>query len=443
LGRRTTQSPAKLALHGLAPLALLFCGSAAWGQQKDLDAINERTMRERELRLSQQSPRALIDNVVIQRLRPEYDAAGIDAGGFRIFPTLGVQLVYDSNVFETPNPESDEELVIQPGVSIRSKWQRHALGLNASATVERFARHPTENLTNYEIGANGALDFGLGGHLFGLGRIGRDHESRGTVGDLFPGGEPVRFRYRQLSSTLEEHLPGVFMSLIGDYYRYRYEDVRYQGVTYSQDYRNRQEARVNGQLAFKLNAGLAFFTEVAANDVNYSDQKDVDFSSHGQSVLAGFTFQSPSMWSGEIGVGYLRQEYDRLPIPPVDGPTYDFAFIWNVTPLLTGTFNAHRSIQQTPFVQAPSIIESRLSAQFDYELLRNLLINVHGVLILDDFGRGYRTDTRYEQSVSAQFLINRTLRATASIEYRDQNARSSFLRPYQGVAIKIGLQAQR
>jgi hypothetical protein len=434
----------KVTMLSIMLLSIMLLSSAAWSQDIDHDAIDVSHMREHDLRLAQQSPRALIDNVVVQRLRPAYDAAGIDAGGFRFYPKLETQLVYDDNIFDAPNKESDEQLVLSPGLSVKSIWSRHALGADASVSIQRFARHPTENLENYALSFNGTLDFGFGGHLFGVGRIAKESEGRGTLGDVFPGGEPVQYDRQQLAGTVEEHWVGAFAKLDGDFSRLRYDDVHYQGATYSQDYRNRDEAHGSAEVALKIGAGLAFFTELTANQVRYVDQQaTADFSSHGESVLGGVTFQIPALLSGELGIGYLRQTYDTLPLRPVDGPTYNFSLIWNPTPLFTVTLNAHRSIEQTPYVQAPSIIENRFSAVIDYELLPNVLFNFRAVVLHDDFGRTYRVDKRYEGTLTVQYLISRVLRATASIERRDQQAGSSFLRPYTGTTLRIGLTAQR
>ncbi len=305
-------------------------------------------------------------------------------------------------------------------------------------------RRPSEDAVNYDVSANGVLDFGLGGHLHGLGRVARNIEDRGSVGDLFPGGDPIRYDKREATGGIEEHLPGLFLSVDGDLTGYRYDDVQYQGVTYSQAYRNRDEARVVGQAAFRIAPRMALFTEISGNSVQYSLRPaGADFGSHGESVLAGITFQIPAILSGEIGIGYIRQTYDALPLGAVQGVTYDLSALWNATPLLTMTVGVHRSIQQTPYPQAPSIIETRFELKFDYELLRNLLVNLQGTVTLDDFGRLYPTDTRHNASVSFKYLMNRGLSADLSVEWRQQRASSSFLRPYEGAAVRIGLTAQR
>lgn len=427
-------------------ILLLLLASPALAQDDIVDRArsDDSAVGERTLRLSQQSPRALIDNVVIQRLRPEYDAVGVAIGGFRAYPRLSLQAVYDTNIFETPNRQSDAEAIIQPSVSIVSNWERHSLGLDASALIERFAHFSSEDVERYDVSANGVLDFGLGGHLHGLGRIAQDIENRGSIGDLFPGGEPVRYRKDQLTGGVEEHLPGAFFSLDGDYSRFRYSDVLYQGVTFSQAYRDRTETHGTGQVALRIAPRLALFTELSANRERYRFRNSPsDFSSHGESALVGLTFQVPAIISGELGVGYLRQVYDFLPIRPVDGPTFDLSVLWNLTPLFTITGGAHRSIQQTPFLESPSIIESRFSLKFDYELLRNLLLNGEGIVTLDDFGADRRVDRRLNIDFGARFLMRRTLSADLSVGWRRQYAFSNFLRPYQGMSVRVGLTAQR
>lgn len=430
-------------MRGLVPLALAFSATAASAQQVTLDSFDERRIHENELRLQQQSPRALINNGVIQRLRPEYDALGYNLGAFRVYPKMSAELGYDSNIFQTTLAAvPDEELIIRPSLSAQSNWERHSLSLDASSSIERFANHSAANIEDYDVGLKGVLDFGVGGHLHGAAQTGYDHEDRGSIGDLFPGGQPVRFHRQHLAGGVEEHFPGLFVALDGDLTRYRYDDVDSQGVTFPQSYRDRDERNVKGQAAFRIAPRMAFFTEVSANNVRYKDKGAADFNSHGQQILAGVTFQVPSLLSGEIGIGYIRQKYEDLPLGPVSGLSYDLSVLWNATPLLTATVDAHRSVQQTPYSQAPSIIESRFGMRLDYELLRNLLVNAQGTVTRDDFGAGYSVDTRYNAGLGVRYLINHTFSTNLAVEWRKQRANSSFLRAYEGTAVRFGVTAQ-
>ena len=81
---------------------------------------------------------------VFDRNRPDFDAKGIPAGGFRVFPSLTVRQAYDDNVFATDvDEEGDVITLISPEIDVRSEWSRHSLVFNAFADIERFARIST------------------------------------------------------------------------------------------------------------------------------------------------------------------------------------------------------------------------------------------------------------------------------------------------------------
>src|SRR6478735_4097312 len=54
-----------------------------------------------------QSGNLLEGQGVLDRARPEYDAAGVPVGGMTLYPTLAVDVAGDDNVFRGPAPTSD------------------------------------------------------------------------------------------------------------------------------------------------------------------------------------------------------------------------------------------------------------------------------------------------------------------------------------------------
>ena len=425
-------------------LATMLASVPAHAQQAERDFRDDRQERERAVRLSQQSPRLLIENVVIQRERPQYDLVGLPVGGLRLFPSVNMRLNYDSNVFNAPSGEGDAFVRIEPALALRSDWTRHAIELDASGAIERFAQLKANDVNTYDLRALGTLDIGRGGHVTGNAHVARAVEARGSIGDLFPGGEAITYRLHEANLGATEYYAGLLGSLGAHFAEYRYHGVTYQGVSYPQDYRDRRELTGRADLAVPISANVALFVEVDGNDVNYRNPSGTsDFSSHGGAAIGGLAFQIPRLLSGEFGVGYLRQEYDVLPLPAISGLSYDFSMVWNVTQMVTLSARSQRNVQQTPYVQAPAVIASTSTLRVDYELLRNLLVNLTFAVTDYDFGKTNRTDTLYNGSLSFHYLASRSLTADLVVEARGQKARSPFNRSYHGQAVRLGVTAQR
>jgi len=57
---------------------------------------------------------------VARKPRPEFDAIGLRAGSFLVYPMLEVVENYDSNIYATQNNETDDWVtLISPDVAVR------------------------------------------------------------------------------------------------------------------------------------------------------------------------------------------------------------------------------------------------------------------------------------------------------------------------------------
>jgi len=93
------------------------------------------------------------------RARPEYQAQGVDLGGFQLLPSLTVVPEYDDNIYAT-NTGKDSDLItaVTGAVQARSQWSRHEADAYATVTTNAYADHSGEDTTDYAIGGSGRLD---------------------------------------------------------------------------------------------------------------------------------------------------------------------------------------------------------------------------------------------------------------------------------------------
>src|SRR5262245_52290573 len=84
---------------------------------------------------------------VRDRPRPEYDAAGIRWGGFRLVPELITAVEFNDNVFAT-DTVTDEDIIfhLDPKADLRSQWSNHELNFSLAAP-SRFYNDFDENNT--------------------------------------------------------------------------------------------------------------------------------------------------------------------------------------------------------------------------------------------------------------------------------------------------------
>ena len=99
------------------------------------------------------------DSGVLDRSRPDYDALGIPAGGFTLFPSLRGSIASDDNIFASESPEvNDTSFQVEPVVILQSNWSRHQLVLDAYALSVSYNDNPDEDRFEWGAGVKGQLD---------------------------------------------------------------------------------------------------------------------------------------------------------------------------------------------------------------------------------------------------------------------------------------------
>src|SRR5687768_2552491 len=96
---------------------------------------------------------------VFERARPDYDALGMRAGGFMVFPRVEVGEAYNDNIFADDDDEEDDFItVVRPEVDVESNWGRHALNLRTGAEAGFFLDNDDENFIDGFALVDGRLD---------------------------------------------------------------------------------------------------------------------------------------------------------------------------------------------------------------------------------------------------------------------------------------------
>jgi len=382
---------------------------------------------------------------VLARSRPDYDALGIKAGGFDVYPLLQTSFSYNDNIYNSDIlKRADEAFTLQPDITARSHWTRHALVLDAGATLTRFVDTPSENSDQYHVTADSRLDVthaitaALGG---GYQRL---VEARGSFGDVIVGGEPTRFdTYNAHGSTTVE--VSRFLVTPGlSYIAYSYLNVFDGDAVISQSYRDHHEVDASMRIDYSVSPGLRLFGTGVYNTQLYTHHVDgLSQNSHGFTALAGVTFGLSELMSGEFGVGYLEENYVDPRLSNVDGFSYEGKLTWNPTPLLTVTLGASKTLQQSPFVNQTGILVDNVGLTLDYELLRNLILSASGGFESDDYRGIDRHDRLYTEQVRARYLVNRMLEAGLVLDHRQQTTSGTVGRQYAGTSVSLTASLKR
>ncbi len=395
------------------------------------------------------SSRTLADvaasETVTARARPEYDAIGIAAGAFRLYPTLQVQSGYDDNIYNVDTGKVSDGLVrIVPRLDARSNWTRHSLTLSTGGQFERYFDRTTENNDQYDIQADGRLDASNTVAINGSGLYARRVEPRGTLGDILIAGDRIRYDLGMVRLSATSAFGRLLFTAGGTYSSFNYLPVRLGGVSVTQDYRDRDEATALLRADYVVGPGIRAFVSGNFNNQNYQQSlAGSDQDSKGYAVLGGMVFGVNEFISGEIGIGYLKQYYGQSGLPDIGGFSYNARVIWNPTPLMTVTGTAARTIQQSPFINQSGILQDSLGVNVDYELLRSLILSASGQLVSNDYQDLNRSDRLWSLEGRARYLVNRWMEASVSVNHRFQTTSNALGREYAGSSILLGITLKR
>ena len=354
---------------------------------------------------------------VMDRLRPEYDAKGIDVGGFVLKPALDVNVNYDDNVFRTEKPTaSDVFVTLRGGFDLRSNWGRHEIDVSASIVREQYDNHQEANETDWNVGASGRLDLAQHTTVSAEASYSDLHEPRSSPDE--PGGALNATEYSVLHADgALVHDPGIVaLSEGGSFDRFVYAPTKLiGGGTFNNSDRNHDAYQGWFKAAYQPSPDYSVFLRGSYGGQTYDQKLDRNgFDREQQSFHgdAGADVHLTHLLEGEVFAGYVNDRF-HAPLESVAGVDYGAALHWYATGLLTVHFTASRLFDDTTLDGASISDDQALGLGADYELLRNLLVQTHVNFLDSRFVGITRNDTIWEADFGVKWLINRYMSADA------------------------------
>nr|WP_272886849.1 outer membrane beta-barrel protein [Phenylobacterium aquaticum] len=376
---------------------------------------------------------------VTARPRPDYQAAGIRTGSFLLFPKLTTTVESNDNIFaQKSTTTSDTVWHVQPDVTLSSDWNRHALSLFARGSLNRYSKHDSENTDDYSLGANGRIDVARDSAINGGVSYGRYTEPR-TSPDSATGANEAT-RYDLTSGNISAFKEFNRLKLTGRFGadKYNYDDVASKTGKIDQDYRDRVESAISGRADYAVSPDTALFIEVIGNRRDYRlDKPAVSLTrdSEGVNVFGGANFELSALLRGEIGLGYMKQDYKDSTVKDVDGFGARAQVEWFPSELTTVTVVGSRSIKDSAALKVASYIANTASIRVDHELLRNVLLSANIGTGKDEYQGSTREDKVTSAGLRGTYLVNRNVGLTAGYAYEKRT--TSGLVADRGAAYEV------
>lgn len=364
---------------------------------------------------------------VMERARPGYDAAGIRAGGFMVYPEASISESYNDNIYATPNStEEDFITTLAANVRVNSTWSRHALSLRGGISQDFYADNNDEDRFDWNVGAGGQLDVTPSTALTGSLGYAQLNEDRGDPNSPVAASEPIEYTLMTAQAGFSQRFNRVTVGAGGEYRDYDYDDATsVLGVPIDQDARDREEYYERARLGYSLSPDTSVYIEGQLDQREYDQQPPVvatNRDSDGRQVVVGSDFSLTNLAQGGIYVGYREREYDNPAFSDTDGLAYGADVEWFVTPLTTVTFTADASVQETTVGGASGYDRQRVGVDVDHELLRNLIASGGLSYDMNDFNDSGREDDTLGARAGLIYLLNRNLDVELGYVFTDRDS---------------------
>jgi hypothetical protein len=164
------------------------------------------------------------------------------------------------------------------------------------------------------------------------------------------------------------------------------------------------------------------FVAAEGNDRNVKGLPGQPLDSQGYRALSGVTFGLTNLITGEIGAGYMQQQFVDPTIGAIAGPSYRASLSWRPTRLLDVNFKAEQLVTQTSQTSSTGVLANALQLGADYELLRNVVFSVAGAYEVDRFFGMVRKDDVITTDARVKYMLSRYGSIGAYYTYTNRNS---------------------
>ncbi|MFN3523123.1 MAG: outer membrane beta-barrel protein [Phenylobacterium sp.] len=369
---------------------------------------------------------------VRERPHPEYEALGLRAGSFLIYPRLEAAVESNDNIYATEtNEQSDTIWRLSPSVNLISNWSRHSLQAYARGSFTRYADFDEENADDFELGARGRVDIQRFFEVNLEGSHARLTEPRVAQNTPDAAEAPIEYDLDRARIGARKTFNRIRVGGDFAYDKYDYDDGRTIGtatspsVVIDQDNRDREVMEISGRVDYAVSPDTAVFVQVSHNTRAYdiaSTPLVAARDSDGYEVLAGADFEVSRLVRGDAAVGYLSQDFEDVRFQDIDGFGARMKLEWFPTQLTTVTGNVSRVVEDSVVIGAGGFLSTTASLQVDHEFMRNVILTGQVSYASDDFEGVDRKDDRWLGALSGTYLLNRYVGVGLTYSYFDQGS---------------------
>ena len=338
-------------------------------------------------------------------------AVRVSVGG-----TAGV--AYNDNIYRTANDEDSDFIgIFRPGVRLKTDMKPFQVDVRGVVEVGEYFTESENSYIDTDIDGRVSYDVTPETQLYIGGRHRTDHVAIGAFTDDpdSQAAEPTDYDYVEANAGLKVDAPSWVAHLHSGVDFYDYDNSsRRDGTTIINDDRDRDEYHTTARVGYKVHDDSILYIQGAVNQRNYDNRVDSTtlFSrdSNGLEVIGGLRIgEKRDRFFGDIGIGYLQQDYDAAQLPLVSGVALRADFRFNPDDQWQARTYLTRDVRETTTSGTSAYLQSRVGTELSYQWLEDLKVGGKLRYTRNDFevneniGGIQRVDHVYDGSVFADY----------------------------------------
>ena len=377
--------------------------------------------------------------------RDPYEALGIRAGSFILYPSLTATTGYTTNASGSAGAAGSGFGLLEPELFIQSDWARHEATLSLRGSYEKFFDGASPDKPTAAADATARIDFE--NEWTADLAAGATYSQQNISDASFPAGADTPPGVIGLSSSAA--LNGNFgrgtFTVEGSVHRTVYENATSGGVPVDQGDRTNTDFGGRLRVGYEATASLTPFVEGEISRRAYDrtvDNGSLQRSSTGLTARAGVAFDRGPLLTGEIAVGTTQEDFDDPSLASLSALSVDGSLVWSPTELTTVTFDGSTAINPSTNPASSGSVVYDASVDIAYAWRRNFTWDWTGEINHEHFQGSEEVDTTYDVGMSATWKINRSLHLTAGYVHEWVVSTDPTV-DYQSDAVRVKLRAQR
>jgi hypothetical protein len=368
---------------------------------------------------------------VLSRLRPEYQAPGIQVGSFTVRPHLDEAIGYDSDPNGTNRGGSSAFVRTSPSVSASSDWSRNALGASVTADSYQYFSQPSQNYTNWTASIGGGYTIGRSNLTLGYSHLSLNQNP--TEVGAVQSDSPIHYDVNDVRSDYTFYFGRFSVTPNIDFQTYTYNNAVVLGQTVSQAYRDRNVLLGGATLRYSLSDQRSVVAVLEGVNSNFTQPEAGQPSNDSTSVLAlaGLDYQAEGPWRYRVLGGLEERSFSASQYKTHIAPIVLGQAIWTPTGLTTVTGSIARTIESPAASGSSGYTYSIAQLGVDHELFRNIILQARAGFQLAQYLQGGGNQTSYTLGAGASWLLNRNVRL--SLNYAFSDTSSSNATTFNGV----------